>query len=527
MKTFEDLQRQLSEGRLSRREFVKRATALGMAAAIPSGLVMEDAQAARKRGGHMRMGFHGGSTTDSMDTEALTSEYSLMLFYVVLGHLTEVTPDGQLVPQMAESFEPNASADEWTFNLRKGIEFHNGKTLDADDVIMSVDNHRREDSKSQVKSFVDQIVDTRKDGPNRVIFKLREGNADFPFLMSSGSLGILPVKDGKLQFGIGCGSYFLERFEPGVSCDLKRFENHFRSDVGFFDSANVLVVSDATTRQNALVAGELDYVDFIPPSTADRLARKPGVEVLEVTGATHFTFPMRVDTPPYDNNDLRLAMKYAINREDALQRILHGHGSLGNDHPISPAYRFFNKDIPQREYDPDKAMFHLKKAGMEGAKFELSGSDGLYPGCMDTILLYKEHAAKAGIEIVPKRMPNDGYWSDVWLVHSWSASYWPGAPTEDQFFTQAYGAESNWNETYWKNPQFNELLSLARAELDEAKRRDMYGEMQGLVRDDGGAVIPLFGNHLSAHSEKVGVPDVVSGRLETDGYKMLERWWFK
>ena len=167
MRTFEDLQRQVSEGRLSRREFVKRATALGMAAAIPSGLVMEDAHAAKKRGGHMRMGFHGGSTTDSMDTEALTSEYSLMLFYIVLGHLTEVTPNGQLVPQMAESFEPNASADEWTFNLRKGIEFHNGKTLDADDVIMSVDNHRREDSKSQVKSFVDQIVDTRKDHVGR------------------------------------------------------------------------------------------------------------------------------------------------------------------------------------------------------------------------------------------------------------------------------------------------------------------------------------------------------------------------
>ena len=73
----------------------------------------------------------------------------------------------------------------------------------------------------------------------------------------------------------------------------------------------------------------------------------------------------------------------------------------------------------------------------------------------------------------------------------------------------------------------NKLLSLARAELDHDKRRAMYGEMQGLVRDDGGSVIPLFGNHLSAHSDKVGVPDVVSGRTESDGYKMLERWWFK
>jgi peptide/nickel transport system substrate-binding protein len=526
MRKFEDLQRQLSEGRLSRREFVKRATVLGMAAAIPSGLLMENAQAA-KRGGRLRMGFHGGSTTDSMDTQALTSEFSNMMFYTLLGHLTEVAPNGKLVPQLAESYEPNATADEWTFDLRKGVEFHNGKTMDADDVMMSVDNHRGENSKSQVKAFVDQIVSMRKDGPNRVIFSLKEGNADFPFLLSSGALGILPVKDGKLEFGVGTGAYSIDRFDPGVSADLKRFPNHFRDNVGFFDSANILVVADSTSRQNALVTGEVDYIDYVPPQTAKLLARKPGIEVLEVAGTLHYTFPMRVDTAPYDNNDVRLAMKYAFDREDALKRILHGYGSLGNDHPISPANRYYNKDLPQRVYDPDKAKFHLKKSGVTEAKFELTGSEGLYAGCMDTILLYKEYAAKAGIDITPNRAPNDGYWSDVWMVHPWSASIWSGRPTEDWMFSQGYGATSNWNETYWKHPKFNKLLVLARAELDDAKRREMYGEMQSLCRDDGGSVIPLFGSHISANSEKIGVPKVVAGNWETDGYKMIERWWFK
>ena len=97
--------------------------------------------------------------------------------------------------------------------------------------------------------------------------------------------------------------------------------------------------------------------------------------------------------------------------------------------------RYYNKDLPQRHYDPDKAKFHLKKSGMEGASFEIHGSEGLYSGCMDTILLFKEHAAKAGINITPKRMPNDGYWSDVWMKHPWFASYWSGRPTEDWMFT--------------------------------------------------------------------------------------------
>ena len=91
--------------------------------------------------------------------------------------------------------------------------------------------------------------------------------------------------------------------------------------------------------------------------------------MLDVPGTLHFTFPMRVDMAPFkDNNDLRLALKYAFDREDALKTILRGYGALGDDHPISPANRYFASEIPQRPYDPDRAKFHLKKAGMEGFK---------------------------------------------------------------------------------------------------------------------------------------------------------------
>ena len=525
MRKFEDLLRQLSEGRLSRREFVKRATVLGAAAVVPTGLLIEDAQAAN-RGGHLRVGFHAGGTSDSLQTELLTSELTNMLFYTILSQLTEIGPDGQLVPQAAESYEPNATADEWVFTLKKGIEFHNGKTLDADDVIASIDIHRGEDSKSNAKSAVKPIEEMRKDGPNRVIFKLNAGNADFPALMSYSSLGLLPLKDGKLETGVGCGAYTLKSFEPGISCEVERFENHFRSNVGFFDSATVTVVTDAPARQNGLVTGQFDFIDDVPPATANLLADKPGVNLVTVPATKHFTFPMRTDASPYDNNDLRLAMKYAFDREDTLKRILQGFGSLGNDHPISPSLRYYNEDLPQRQYDLDKAKFHLKKSGMEGESFELHGSEGLYSGCMDTILLFKEHAAKAGINITPKRMPNDGYWSDVWMKHPWFASYWSGRPTEDWMFTQAYSDTSNWNETYWEHSRFNQLLVAARAELDDAKRRDMYGEMQSLVRDEGGSVIPLFTNYVMAHSDKVAAPKQVAGNWNADGYKMIERWSF-
>jgi peptide/nickel transport system substrate-binding protein len=105
-------------------------------------------------------------------------------------------------------------------------------------------------------------------------------------------------------------------------------------------------------------------------------------------------------------------------------------------------------------------------------------------------------------------------------------SYWSGRPTEDWMFTQAYAAEANWNDTFWKNDRFNQLLKQARSETDEGKRREMYEEMQAIVRDDGGALIPMFGNHVLAHSKKLAHHADVAGNWEKDGGKLIERWWF-
>ena len=528
MKGLDELKNPVSQEGLRRREFMQRTAALGVAAGTASALFSSAAQASTpKFGGHVRVGWHGGSTTDSLDPIHLTSEFTGMLFYTVGSQLTEITPEGQLGPELAESWEANASATEWTFNLRQGVEFHNGKTLDADDVVMSIARHRGEDSQSATKAIAETITEMRKDGPNRVIFTLQEGNADFPVSLSAQNFYILPVVGGDVQPGIGTGAYSLESWEPGVRGSFKRHLNYFKDDRAFFDSAVITVVADATSRQTGLVTGEFDIIDYVPAKTADLLAKREGIIVLNTPGTLHYTFPMRLDMVPFkDNNDLRLALKYAFNREDALKTILRGYGALGNDHPISPANRYFDPEIPQRPYDPDKAKFHLKKAGMESFSHELSGSEGLYAGCMDMILLYKEYAAMADIEIVPNRMPSDGYWSDVWLKHPWSASYWSGRPTEDWMFTQGYGAESNWNETYWQHEGFNKLLREARAELDDARRREMYGQMQRLCRDEGGAIIPLFASHISAHSAKVSHPQQVAGNWEMDGYKFLERWWF-
>jgi peptide/nickel transport system substrate-binding protein len=208
-----------------------------------------------------------------------------------------------------------------------------------------------------------------------------------------------------------------------------------------------------------------------------------------------------------------------------LQKILRGRGSVGNDNPIGPSYRYYAADLEQNSYDPDKARFHLKEAGLSELTVDLSSADAAYAGAVDAAVLYKEHAAKAGITINVVREANDGYWSNVWMKKPWVASYWGGYSTEDTMFSTGYSPGAAWNDTQFNNEAFNKLLVQARAELDEAKRREMYREMQRILRDEGGVIVPMFANAVTARTDAINHGEHVSAVRAFDGRRIIERWW--
>ena len=147
-------------------------------------------------------------------------------------HRTEIRPDGGLGPELAESWEAAPDAKVWTFKLRQGVEFHNGKTMEASDVIASLNHHRGEDTKSGAKGIVTPITDMKADGKHVVVITLSGGNADFPFILNDYHLGIAPGTDGKIDAlsGIGAGAYVIESYEPGVRAKLKKHKNYYRTD---------------------------------------------------------------------------------------------------------------------------------------------------------------------------------------------------------------------------------------------------------------------------------------------------------
>jgi peptide/nickel transport system substrate-binding protein len=523
------LMSQLKESRMSRREFMGRAAALGVTTALASTLAGEAlAQGSPKKGGYMRFGMAHGETTDTLDPGQVTNGYTTVVAYTITNMLTEEDADGNIKPKLAENWEASDAAKKWVFKLRKGVEFHNGRSLTAKDVVASINYHRGPQSKSSVKPIVDPMQSVEADGDDTVVITLSGGDADIPAKLSNFSFGIYPAKDdGTLDWekGIGTGAYRLKEFQPGGKTTFERNPNYWQADRAFFDGGELIAVLDPTARQNALVSNQVDGIDRLDLKTADLLAKTEGVIVEEVRGKLHYTFPMRTDTAPLNDRNVRLALKHAIDREAFLKSILFGHGMLGNDQPITPAYRYFAADIEQRKYDPDKAKFYLKEAGMTELAIDLSASGAAFQSAVDAALLYKENAAKAGININVVREPNDGYWTNVWRGKPWCASYWFGTPTADGIFTQAYAAGAAWNDTYWNNEKFMKLLVDARGELDDNKRAAMYREMQLLVRDEGGAVIPAFANDVFATRDTVRHGKLASN-YEVDGRMFFDRWWF-
>ncbi|MET2833031.1 ABC transporter substrate-binding protein [Mesorhizobium shangrilense] len=511
----------------TRRQMIKGAM-VGVGAVALSSFPSLKARAAPNKGGTLRVGLGHGSTTDTLDPGLFDNDFTIFTGYCYRGHLTEIASDGKVIGDLAEAVEPSSDAKTWRFKLRKGVQFHNGKTLDSNDVVASFRHHMGEKSTSAAKALMDG-VNIKTDGSDAVIFTLSGGNVDFPYIVSDFHFAIMPANaDGTADWksGVGTGAYKIETFDPGVRAEFSRQPNFYKENAAFFDGVSVLSVPDATARQTALRSGSFDLIDRIDLKTAHLLARVPNLAIFETKGTGHNTMPMDVRKAPFNNVDVRLALKYSLDREKLLETILLGHGEVGNDHPISSMNRYHNGDLPQKKYDPDKAKFHLKKAGASDLSVDLYVSDAAFAGAVDAAVLYQQHAKQCGININVVREPNDGYWSNIWMKKPWSFSYWGGRPTEDWAFVTAYAPGGNWNETFWENPRFSELLVKARSEFDDNKRRQMYYEMQAILSDDGGAIVPLFNNYVDGVTTKLHIPDVVAWNWPHDGHKCHERWWF-
>ena len=514
-------------GKIPRRDFLstslKAGAMLPFSGAFFSGTPLFAQE--KRRGGTIRVGSTGGSSTDSLDPATFLAQVAVTFGKSWGELLLEVAEDGGVRKRLVEEYGASKDAKVWNFKLRRGILFHDGKELRAEDAVQTLSRHAGEGSKSGAQGILKSFSSIRAKGEYEFEIESEVPNADLPYLLTDYHLIVQPGGGvERPDAGIGTGAYRVAVNEPGVRLVGERFEEFWDADNrGFADSVEIYPISDNTARVSALQSGKVDIVNRIEPKLVDLVRRIPGIDVKAVQGRGHYLFVMHCNTPPFDDPDLRLALKYAVDREEMVKTILNGYGTVGNDFPINSAYSLFSDDVEPRRFDPEKAKFHFKKSKHRGP-IVLRSSDAAFAGAMDAAQLYQASAAKAGIDVEIRREPSDGYWSNVWNAKPFCASFWVGRPTQDLMYSTAYLSSASWNDTRFFNDEFDATLLRAKGELDETKRKAMYRRLALMVRDEGGAVIPMFNNFIDASSQRVGGYDPHPNADLMDNLCMVKTW---
>lgn len=413
--------------------------------------------------------------------------------------------DGRPVPWLATSWESNEGADSWTFQLRDDVTFHDGAPMTAEDVVYSMD-HWRTSETSTVMTTLALIDSVEAADEYTVVVNLSQPHADFPLLLLDYRARIIP-KDGMpaiLETGNGTGPFKLEKLDVEGTTVLVANDDYWAGAPGVA-RAEVLTIPDSEARVQALLAGQIDWMD-VTSQQAQLFEGNDGYTVTEIPTGDWRALVMRTDTEPFDNANVRKALRLAADRQAMVDLILDGYGTVACDTPVMPSDQYrFETDCGQ---NVELAKELLAEAGYpDGIDITVYTAD-VYPSSIPLTEVYQQQAAEAGINVEIKQVPTDGYWTDTWMVEPFSMTGWGERPA-DQILNEAYRSGGNWNETYWNSEDYDTLLDAAREELDFDARREHYLAAQELLWEEGGAFIPYHLNQLRIVRACVtGIPDV-------------------
>jgi len=507
-----------SQGHLTRADLLRRAAA-GGAVILGSSALGESAMAGiqavdaatPKRGGTFRIGVSGGSAKDFIDGQNIVTRPDQAR--IVTGWETLVGFDSKFklaFNGLAESIEHNKKGDVWTIRVRSGIEFHNGKTLGAADVIYSL--QRLINPKlglfggAALKSLNPNAMKKLDKRTVRLTWKQPDGtilDALGQYIAGVVPVGYSPKAVGAAKPNIGTGPYKLQSFTPGQQSTHVRNPNYWRSGQPYFDKVIIIDFPDDTARVNALLGGQVDAITDVPPAQVAVVNNHSGTHVLESPSAAWTPICMRVDAAPFDDVRVRQAMRLIANRPQMVQQALSGHGKIGND-LYAPFDEAFASDLPQRVQDIAKAKSLLKAAGHDGLTVDLQSTNGAL-GMNEGAQVFAQQAKAAGVTINVKILDSGAFYGDQYLKWPMSTDFWGSRNYLSQVAAGSLPT-SPYNETHWPDSKDNSFLSLynqALRTVDRAKQKTILHEMQKMEYDNGGYILWGFSTLLDGYGTKV------------------------
>jgi peptide/nickel transport system substrate-binding protein len=476
---------------------------------------------ALKSGGSLSVGATGGGAKDTIDAHLPTADTDIMRCWNLYEPLAVRPPSfGPLEMMVAESIEAeHGKADAWIVKLRPGIEFHNGKTVSADDVIFSLQRILdAKDPKVGAASigYVD-IKNIKKLSSSSVRIPLKFANAAFLDDIGQYFNAIVPVGYDPAK-PVGTGAFMYESFAPGQQSVFKKFPNYWQHGKPYVDTLTIIDFTDDTARVNALLGGQVQAIDNLPTGQISQVQGNSALKVLISHTGEWQPFTMRVDQAPFSDVRVRQAMRLIVNRPQMVEQVLSGEGRIANDmySPFDPSY---DASLPQRHQDLEQAKSLLKQAGHAGLTVQLTTA-AVFQGVVQAAEVFAQQATGAGVTVKLQKLDTGTFYGPNYLKWTFAQDFWA---TREYLPQVAQGSlpTSPFNETHWADPTFIKLIGQARAELDESKRNQILQQAETIEYNTGGYIIPYFSNQIDAYSAKLG------GFVEAKSGFPLGNYWFK
>jgi len=482
---------------LKRRDLIAFGAMAGLIGAQSSAYAQASAA---KRGGRLLIGSAGGGAKDKLDAHGPISNPDIARVFALYEPLAKHNANYEFEMVLAEEISGNASADVWTVRLRPGVEFHNGKTLTADDAVASIQRLIDPKRSAAASSLADIDPQGFKKLDDRTFtIQLNQPFAAFDIQLGQYGNGIVPVGYDPAA-PVGTGPFTFGSFTPGDRTVFPAHKNYWRTGLPYVDELVIIDFPDETARINALMSGQVHAIDNVPFAQTRPLGMAQGLKTLVAKTGAWLPFTMRVDQAPFDDVRVRQAMRLLVDRKQMIEQALSGHGSVANDlySPFDPAYA---SHLPQRSQDLDQAKSLLRMAGHADLQVELVTAS-ISAGVVEAAQVLAEQARGAGVKINLRKVDTGVFYGNDYLK-------WPFA--QDFWYTRDYLAQSAncalpgaiYNETHFADPKYASLIAEARRTLDKAKRTAILHDAQKIEYETGGYVIWGFRDQVDAYSTKI------------------------
>ena len=548
---------QLREGKISRRDFLRLSTLLGLTVASAEFLaacgtpeqVATEAPAAAPAateapvmateapatGGIVR----GGTLTCATRIERVDNPATFSLISAVqpwrhvIEFLTYTNPQGITEPYLLESWKASDDLLTWTLILRKGIKFNNGQELTADDVMFNFKQWLTESVQSSMFGAMNYLTldGVEKTDDYTITLNLTTPSIFVPEHLAQYPAGIVPASFGGdiTKEPIGTGAFTMEEYVVGERCVLKARKDYWRNGADgkplpYLDEIIMVQLGDDRSADlSAYQSGQVDTI--LEPNVAIWEALKDDPETTIVatpTGATR-VLRMRADQEPWTKIEVCQALKHCHNREKILALALQGQGTIGNDSHVPQATPEY-VDVPPYPFDTAKSKELLAAAGYpDGVTVELAVASD-WPETMAYVQALKEDAMAGGFTINLNPMPASQYW-EGWTDFNMGVTWWAHRTLAPMLLAVAYtgnpdGTPVAWNESHWVDQEFSDILTEAVGTLDLEKRKELVGKLEVIQKERGTVCIPFFMSVWKIY--KKNVHDVVP---TPDEYAIFYETW--